>query len=236
MDPAPLVPEHIHPALWRASQLSRSPGRYAPTGIDALSAQLPGGGWPCGNLVELLVPQAGVGELHLLRGALAGPDARPIVLVRPPHAPQAGAWAGWGTDPARILWLRAQRDTDALWAAEQTVRSRAFAAILLWQDRMRAATVRRLQLAAQASDALFVLVRPLAAAAQASASPLRLALAPAPGGVSVRILKRRGSVCDAPIFVPLYPVPRIAEVDDASLDSRAPAARGPGQPVPTLAN
>ncbi|HEY0294807.1 MAG TPA: translesion DNA synthesis-associated protein ImuA [Bordetella sp.] len=236
MTSASLAPEHIHPALWRASQLSRAPGRYAPTGIAALSAQLPGGGWPRGNLTELLVQQAGVGELHLLRSALLGPDARPIVLVRPPHAPQAAAWAGWGADPARLVWLRPERDVDALWAAELAVRSSAFAAVLLWQNAMRAAAVRRLQLAAQSGDALFVVVRPLAAAAQASAAPLRLALAPVPGGVSVRILKRRGSVCDAPILVPLYPARRIAEVDDASLDSRAPAAREPGQSVPTLAN
>jgi len=231
-----LAPEEIHPALWRASQLSRAAGRHAPTGIPALSEQLPGGGWPCGNVVEFLVQQPGIGELQLLRGALAEPDVRPIVLARPPHVPQAGAWANWGVDPSRIVWLRPERNADALWAAEQAVKSGCFASVLLWQDAVRATAVRRLQLAAQASDALFVVVRPLAAAGQASAAPLRLALTPAPGGVSVRVLKRRGSVCEAPILVSLYPARRVAETGHANLDSRAPAARNPGQPLPTLAS
>ncbi|ARP95240.1 translesion DNA synthesis-associated protein ImuA [Bordetella genomosp. 13] len=231
-----LAPEHIHPALWRASQLSRAPGRYAPTGIPALSDQLPGGGWPRGNVVEFMVQQPGIGELQLLREALAAPDKRPIILARPPHMPQAAAWAGWGTDPSRIVWLRPERNADALWAAEQAVRSGCFACVILWQDAVRSATVRRLQLAAQAADALFILVRPMVAAEQASAAPLRLALAPAPGGVSVRVLKRRGATLDAPIFVPLYQMRRRAVDHHASLDRRAPDARNPRRPVSTLAN
>ena len=233
---APLAPEQIHPALWRASQLSRAPGRYVATGITGLSAELPGGGWPRGHLTELLVQQPGIGELQLLRGALAAADARPIVLVRPPYRPQASAWAAWRTDPARVLWLRPERDADALWAAEHAVRSGCFSAVLLWQDAMRAATVRRLQLAAQVADSVFVAVRPMAAAVQVSAAPLRLILTPALGGVSVQILKRRGSTCDTPIFVPLYPARRGAEFDHVSLDSSASHARDPRQPQPTLAD
>lgn len=64
------VPEAIHPSLWRASQLARGRGRTVETGYPALSAELPGGGWPIGALVDLLVQQAGVGEMRLLRPAI----------------------------------------------------------------------------------------------------------------------------------------------------------------------
>lgn len=49
--------------LWRGSQLARGGPRTVDTGYAALSAELPGGGWPVGGLVELLVPHAGCGEI-----------------------------------------------------------------------------------------------------------------------------------------------------------------------------
>ena len=65
------LPETLHPSLWRADQLAQSATRCMDTGFAALSAQLPGGGWPLGTLVELLLQQHGIGELRLLRPALA---------------------------------------------------------------------------------------------------------------------------------------------------------------------
>src|SRR3546814_13269354 len=66
-----VAPQRIHPALWRASQLARMPGRCVDTGFPALSAQLPGGGWPLGDLIELLIQQPGIGEMQLLSHALS---------------------------------------------------------------------------------------------------------------------------------------------------------------------
>src|SRR3546814_11562112 len=86
-----VAPQRIHPALWRASQLARMPGRCVDTGFPALSAQLPGGGWPLGNLIELLIQQPGIGEMQLLRPALSDLSSRSIFLVQPPYAPQIAA-------------------------------------------------------------------------------------------------------------------------------------------------
>ncbi len=61
MHPALAHPEAIHPSLWRASQLARSSVRGVDTGHPELTAELPGGGWPAGALVELLAPQPGIG-------------------------------------------------------------------------------------------------------------------------------------------------------------------------------
>lgn len=57
------APEALHPSLWLASQLARSSARCVDTGHAALSSQLPGGGWPTGTLIDLLLQQPGIGEM-----------------------------------------------------------------------------------------------------------------------------------------------------------------------------
>lgn len=205
----------MHPSLWRASQLARAGVRCIDTGHAALSAQLPGGGWPTGTLVDLLLQQPGIGEMRLLRPALAAVAARRIVLLQPPHPPQALALAALGVQPSQLLWLRAGRTADALWAAEQVLKSGSCGALLFWQNHLRGENLRRLHLAAQGGETLFFLMRPLAAAQDASPAPLRLSLRPQAGGVEVGFVKRRGPQRDAPLFLPLasYLHQRHAPVD-----------------------
>lgn len=205
---APLTaPQSFHPALWRASQLASAASDCLDTGYAVLSQQLPGGGWPLGVMTELLVPQHGAGELRLLRPALLALGQQSVVLVQPPHAPQALALAAQGIDPARLIWIRSagRHGKDVLWAAEQVLRSGCCGALLLWQNHVRGETLRRLHLAAQSSDTLFILVRPLAAAQDASPAPLRLSVRPAPGGIEIGFVKRKGPQRDAPLFLPLTP-------------------------------
>jgi len=59
------APEELHPSLWLASQLARAGTRCVDTGHPVLSKQLPGGGWPTGTLVDLLLQQPGIGEMRL---------------------------------------------------------------------------------------------------------------------------------------------------------------------------
>ncbi|MHA4867335.1 translesion DNA synthesis-associated protein ImuA [Duganella sp. PWIR1] len=199
-------PETLHPSLWRADQLAQSATRCMDTGFAALSAQLPGGGWPVGTLIDLLVQQNGIGELRLLQPALAALDKRPIVLLQPPHEPQALALAALGLEPSQLLWVRSgAKAGDALWAAEQILRSGCCGALLLWQKHARGETLRRLHLAAQSGETLFCMLRPLAAAQDASPAPLRLSLRPAAGGIDIGFVKRRGPQRDTPLFLPLTP-------------------------------
>ena len=199
------LPESLHPALWLASQLARSSTRCVDTGHPALSAQLPGGGWPSGTLIDLMLQQPGIGELRLLRPALLQAARRRIVLLQPPHPPQALALAALGLPPSQLVWIRSKASSDALWAAEQVLRSGSCGAVLFWQNHARGETLRRLHLAAQSGDTLFFMLRPLAAAQDSSPAPLRLALRPAPGGVNIEFVKRRGPLREAPLFLPLTP-------------------------------
>jgi len=183
------------PRLWRAGRPARERGRaVAPTGHAALDALLPGGGWPLGALIELLGARRGSGELGLLMPALAGPvlAGRPVAFIGAPHPPYAPALAARGLDPARLFCVEVGEAARAVWAAEQALETGACGVVLLWLDRAPMRQLRRLQLAAGGGDALAVLLRPAGAARRPSPAPLRVLLEPAPGGVSVRVLKARG--------------------------------------------
>lgn len=220
------APETLHPSLWFASQLARSTTRCIDTGYAALSAQLPGGGWPTGSLVELLLQQSGIGEMRLLHPALAELK-RPIVLLQPPQVPQALGLSALGVQPSQLVWVRnTGRTADGQWAAEQALRSGCCGAVLLWDRHVRGESLRRLHLAAQSSDTLFCMMRPIQEAQDASPAPLRLALRGAAGGVQIEFIKRRGPQRDEPLFLPLTPSTLLRH---ASVDRPAPApapARG----------
>ncbi len=165
------------------------------TGFTALDRRLPGGGWPCGALTEILTSAEGGGELQLLLPALAQLSAtgRRIVWLAPPHLPFAPALAAAGIDLRNVVVVRPPRRREVLWAAEQVLRARACHALLLWCREVRYAELRRLAVAVEASHALIALFRPHQQSAQAaSPAALRLALTPAGNGLDVRILKCRG--------------------------------------------
>jgi protein ImuA len=194
--------------IWRASELAVSRATTYPTGHALLDEALPGNGWPRSMLVELLLQQSGIGEMQLLKPALARlSHNQRIALVQPPFFPHAKACQTWGIDTSRILWIRAKSTGDALWSAEQILKNGSCGALILWQAHVRTESLRRLNLAAQTAHTWFWLMRPMACAADSSPAPLRLALRPAPAGVSIDIIKRRGPRCDTPLFVPLASMP-----------------------------
>jgi protein ImuA len=140
--------------------------------------------------------------MRLLAPTLARVAERKVVLLQPPHAPQSLALAAMGVPPSQALWLRADRTADALWAAEQVLRSGSCGVLLFWQTQIRSDSLRRLHLAAQAGETLFFMMRPMAAAQDASPAPLRLGLRPQAGGIQIEFVKRRGPQRDEPLFLP----------------------------------
>lgn len=199
--------------LWRAraqGAASAAP-QGLPTGYAALDRCLPGQGWPLQGLVELLSDQRGIGELRLLMPALArlcaqrrhakaakmqpaahvGSAGGWIVCVSPPYVPYAPALAEWGIDVSRVLVVHGAGATE--WAMNQALRSGACSAVLGWANPRDPHALRRLQLAAEQSQSLAVLFRPLQAGLSPSPAVLRLALfGDAQQGLQVRIVKSRG--------------------------------------------
>lgn len=187
-----------HPALWQGAAGGEMPAAV-PSGFHRLDERLPGGGWPLSTLVELLIPSAGIGEIHLLLPALrqlslATPEPRWIAWLAPPHLPYAPALADAGLDPAHMLVIRPRAGLDLLWAMEQALRSGACAAVLGWIGAADDRALRRLKLAAEEGRSPGFLFRPAAHRVEASPAALRLALTAHDYGLDVEILKSRGGM------------------------------------------
>jgi protein ImuA len=92
-------------------------------------------------------------------------DARPVVLVttslwlRERGRPFARGLAGWGLGPERLIWVRAEREAEALWALEEALKSGAVAGGLASVEAPPFVATRRLDFAARAGGALGVLLR-----------------------------------------------------------------------------
>ncbi len=187
-----------HPDVWRAERIEPHPQGIA-TGYPALDALLIDRGWPKAGLMELLIPQPGIGELRLLAPALAAlsvEEQRWTAWIDPPHIPYAPALADIGIEVGKMLLIHPRSPEDALWAFEQTLKSGSCSAALAWLDetKLAAKEIRRLKLAARRGSTLAVLFRSSTAAHRQSMAELRIALgvASTPDRLSIEILKRRG--------------------------------------------
>lgn len=161
------------------------------TGHAELDAALPGGGWPKGALTELIHGRDGIGELSLLAPVLARlSEERGVALIGAPYLPCGPAFAEADIRLSQLLMVQAPDLADRLWAANQSLRSSAFGAVLLWaQGGIPDKELRRLQLAAEETGALAFLFRPLSALRHSSPAALRLRIE-ARG--QLHILKSRG--------------------------------------------
>ena len=189
------LPRDIEAALWRGDQIGAPLGATMPSGFAALDAELPGGGWPCNALTELLQPQPGVAEWRLLGDAVrrAVAAGRTLVVVAPPHAPHLPGLQHLGVDERHLVWVRADRPAERLWVTEQLIRANAAGLLLSWLPQARPEQIRRLQLCAQSCDAPVFLCRPITAASEPSAAPLRVELRfGADWELQLRLLKRKG--------------------------------------------
>lgn len=196
------VPDSLlaHPRIFRLDAAAPTSFATLPTGYPELDACLPGGGWPRNALNEILVADFGAAELKLVSPALRHLCERQrqsdepywLTWISPPHTPYAPALATAGLDLARVLMVRTRRGSDALWAAEQAMRSGTCQAVLLWSEQADARHLRRLQLAAEEGQCWAVIFRPHSVSDQASPAALRLRLVSDEQATHFDLLKVRG--------------------------------------------
>ena len=189
------------PGVWRGGELEHSSQPSFATSHARLDAELPGRGWPTGTLSEVLHDGVGIGEVTFLAGALAraAEGKRLIAWVNAPYLPYAPALAQAGIPLDRCLVVRPANREDALWAAEQALKSGACGAVLLWlgedggaRRHDEHAWLRRLQMAAESGRAMAIHFRSAAAERLSTPAHLRVVLAREDGALEVRIPKRRG--------------------------------------------
>ncbi|MGE0808814.1 MAG: translesion DNA synthesis-associated protein ImuA [Burkholderiaceae bacterium] len=194
--------------VWPASALAAPLGRVRPSGFEALDRELPGGGWPCGAVTEILQAQPAVLEWRLLAPSLrdAMSSGLPVVVIAPPRQPHLPGLRHAGIDERQLVWVRAETPAERLWAIEQLLRTDRCGAIVAWLDHARADQIRRLQVRAADAPYPVFLCRPAAAQRESSAAPLRmLASFGVDWTVHVQILKRRGAAHDGVIELESVP-------------------------------
>lgn len=173
------------------------------TGFYTLDHLLPDGGWPRGQITELIVPQQRADELRLILPALAKlgqEDAQWLAWIAPPYFPEAPTLTAHNIPLARSLLIQPRAPADQLWALEKALRSGTCNAVIAWPPPSDIRTQRRLQLAAEAGGAAVFLYYLEEQAPLESFAALRLrveAIAATPK-LRVHILKHRGEwPCEA---------------------------------------
>lgn len=169
--------------LWRGRQLQSQCSAYgavSSTGFEKLDRALHLGGWPIHSSCELSCRDYGIGEQQLLLPALQQGIAggRHIAWLNPPFEPGAEALRHSDLPLERCLLVRPGNLQDQLWAAEQLLASRAFAALISWFDcaDLPLKSLRRLQHAAQRGQCWHVHFRPPQCLQQPSPAHLRISL------------------------------------------------------------
>lgn len=203
------TPAELRLRLEQRARGERLPDLRAPTpglssGHEALDALLPGGGWPVGTLIELLVDAIGIGELGLLLPALRALalSGRCLVWIAPPYVPYAPALVQQQVPLSQVVWIRTERPREALWATEQALRCPAVGAVLGWSAHIVDRSLRRLQLAAESGHTLGILHRPTTAARESSPAALRLQLQPQVDGLTIEVKKSRGGRTGVRLHLP----------------------------------
>ncbi|WP_073466586.1 translesion DNA synthesis-associated protein ImuA [Rhizobacter sp. OV335] len=217
----PRLPTQVEAAVWRADQIGNERSRVLPTGFQALDQALPGGGWPCASITEVLQLQPTVAEWRLLGPALktAMEKGVELVLIGPPKLPHLPGLRLAGIDERRVIWVQAESPAQRLWTTEQLIKANTMAVLMAWLPQVRPEQLRRLQVCAASADSPVFLFRPASAQHQASAAPLRLiAEADVDWQLHVRVLKRRGPTIDETLTLRSVPAgldalitPRIAK-------------------------
>ena len=213
--------------VWRAGELGATCSATISTGYAALSRVLPGGGWPCGAMTEVLQAQPGQHEWGLVAPALGALQAASptswVVLVGAPYCPFGPALGARQLNMQRLLAVNAKNDAPAmLWATREALQCADVGAVLAWLPDARSAHLRRLQIAAQTHNKLLFVFRPLQAQNESSPAPLRLRLAGmaqvtgnSAYNLQIDVFKRRGPPLASPVLIDTRP-PRLAALLAAS--------------------
>jgi len=214
------LPPEVEAAIWRGTELGSPVSTTQPSGFAQLDAELPGGGWPCQSLTEILQPQPAVAEWRLLGPAMRAVVANSgqIVLIGPSRTPHLPGLRFAGIDERQLVWIKAETPAERLWVTEQFVKANASGLLVAWLPQARQEQIRRLQVCAQGCDSPVFLCRPLQAEHEPSAAPLRVKLRfGLDWELQVEIFKRKGPVNEGAIHLQSVPgglapliTPRIA--------------------------
>jgi protein ImuA len=131
--PVPLS-HAVESAIWRGDALGTPVTTTVGTGFKALDAELPGNGWPCQSLTEVLQVQPSVLEWRLLAPAMRTlvDQGKQIVIVGPPRPPYLPGPKHLGLDERHLVWIQADNPLERLWATKQLIKANAAGMLVAW--------------------------------------------------------------------------------------------------------
>ncbi len=197
-------------------ELSEDPVRT--TGYALLDAQLPGGGWPLGALIEILSPTQQAPEWQLIVPALAKQLAETsgsVLMVQPPYEPCGRLLQHQGVPARRLYQVLVGDVLQRLWVCEQALQCAEASVVMAWLPGAAYPALRRLHVAASKQKILFWAFRPKSDLSFASPAALRVLVAQKYTGalrqLELSIPKRRGPVLDRDVVLTADDA-RLAEV------------------------
>lgn len=177
--------------LWHGNS-QRAAYQAVASGFAEVDQQL-AGGFPATGLIDIQTG-LGIGELRLLLPYLQHQQSssqRLLVMISPPHRPAADMLAAEGIALSQLIIIQPKNTKEALWAAEQCLQSGCAAVVLLWQVPVKRVQARRLQLAAEQSQASMVLLHQ-SRLSESLPAQLSLQLTPHRCGLQITVQKRKG--------------------------------------------
>jgi hypothetical protein len=176
------------------------------TGIDALDANL-NGGLPCGAVTEIF-GEVGHGAWWLGLRMLSQVKDKNCALIEPAGTFFPPGAASLGVDLRRLLVVREKNRKRALWALERIAREKNVGATLAAVSNLTDTELRRLQLAAESSGQVLMLLRRPSELSRASWGALRVLVHAEPGAgqsrrVVIETLRVRGAMPPRPILLEL---------------------------------
>jgi protein ImuA len=203
------LPEHLAQAVWPGHAMGGADHRVIASGHPLLDAELPGGGWPCQSMTELLQTPGVQAEWRLLSPVVAEVVRRggSVLLIGPALQPFLPGLCLEGLRDDRLIRIEADKPADRLWATEQALKACCVSVVLSWLPRARPEQIRRLQACAARHPGPLFVFRPEQARHEASAAPLRLLLrlGAYPHPIEVDIFKRRGPAMARPLTLAHWP-------------------------------
>ncbi|MFA0000942.1 translesion DNA synthesis-associated protein ImuA [Vibrio lentus] len=177
--------------IWKGLQ-STTQGSTTSTGYPQLDKQLDGG-FPTHGVIEV-ESQQGIGELRLLTPYLAQQKSQKLaIFINPPGKICAEFFNGQNIPLENILIIQPQRDLDALWAAEQCLKSGACHSVLLWGADLEIHQTKRLQAASETGKCLQFHFKATSHNQLSLPVSLNMKLSSHAQGLKVEVTKRKGS-------------------------------------------
>ncbi len=177
--------------IWTGLQ-STTQGSTTSTGYSQLDKQLDGG-FPTYGVIEV-ESQQGIGELRLLTPYLAQQNSQKLaIFINPPGKICAEFFSSQGIELENILVIQPQRDLDALWAAEQCLKSGACHSVLLWGADLEIHQTKRLQAASETGKCLQFHFKATSHNQLSLPVSLSMKLSSHAQGLKVEVTKRKGS-------------------------------------------